>query len=240
MCDDFVRIFSVDDMRATISSFFDFDAFARDEIISKYPFLSFVKDHNSPRITELSYTETIQIPNNYKWELPVEIKRLKHLKHIHLNKCNLSGTLRMVCSLRQLVLLRISSNMLQGTIPMEIGSMSDLHFLDISNCNLQGVIPEEIFHLTNCEMMYLHGNKFTSMWSESTTLHLLKRLTINDNMISSFNWSLIPEMVSLELLNAENNSLQSLDAFNSLSLTWLFMKNNPINGKFLFISSSNS
>lgn len=33
-----VRIFAVDDMRATISSFFDFDAFALDEILLKYLF----------------------------------------------------------------------------------------------------------------------------------------------------------------------------------------------------------
>ncbi len=57
--------------------------------------------------------------------------------------------------------LNLASNQLTGTIPTEIGSLTNLTSLNLGSNQLTGTIPAEIGSLTNFARYRLSGNKYT-------------------------------------------------------------------------------
>jgi len=51
-------------------------------------------------------------------------------------------------------------NDFSGTLPSEMGEMTDLWRLDVAENKIGGRIPPELGNLTNLGMLYLHENKF--------------------------------------------------------------------------------
>ena len=75
---------------------------------------------------------------------------------------NLSGTIPAeIGNLTNLVLLRLQANNLSGTIPAEIGNLTNLRELQLQENNLSGTIPAEIGNLINLEHLYLNHNALT-------------------------------------------------------------------------------
>ena len=64
---------------------------------------------------------------------------------------------------------------LTGTIPTELGSLSELTHLDLSDNSLTGDIPRELGHLDNLEEVRLSGNSLTGCIPQG-----LKDVTTND------------------------------------------------------------
>ena len=57
--------------------------------------------------------------------------------------------------------LLLQNNKLTGTIPPELGQLTNLRFLDLAHNQLTGMIPPELGQLTNLEVLGLRGNQFT-------------------------------------------------------------------------------
>ena len=55
----------------------------------------------------------------------------------------------------------LSFNELAGTIPAELGSLSNLQSLNLSSNRLTGTIPGELGSLSNLESLYLSSNELT-------------------------------------------------------------------------------
>ena len=55
--------------------------------------------------------------------------------------------------------IKILFNKLNGTLPKEIGNLTNLQELDLSNNKLEGEIPKEIGNLTNLLGLFLYNNK---------------------------------------------------------------------------------
>ena len=80
------------------------------------------------------------------------------------NNCGLNGTIPPeIGNLTELKELNLSNNInLTGNIPAEIGNLTQLEYLSISNCNLTGAIPE-INNLNSINQINFNCNKITDL-----------------------------------------------------------------------------
>ena len=92
---------------------------------------------------------------------------------------------------------------LTGSIPPEIGNLSNLTYLSLRSNQLTGSIPSEIGNLTNLNFLYLGSNGLTgSIPSEIGNLTNLTHLDLSDNQLTG----LIPESICDLTLNLSSNS----------------------------------
>jgi len=66
-----------------------------------------------------------------------------------------------------LSLIYLLNNQLTGSIPPEIGNLTNLIILSLNSNQLTGSIPPEIGNLTNLEGLWLQSNQFTGEIPES-------------------------------------------------------------------------
>ncbi|KAJ6929478.1 protein BRASSINOSTEROID INSENSITIVE 1-like [Populus alba x Populus x berolinensis] len=86
--------------------------------------------------------------------------------------------------------LDLSYNMLSGSIPAAIGSMSYLYILNLGHNNLSGNIPQEIGKLTGLDILDLSNNRLEGMIPQSmTVLSLLSEIDMSNNHLTG----MIPE-----------------------------------------------
>ncbi len=91
--------------------------------------------------------------------------------------------------------LDLARNNLTGTIPAELGSLSNLTELSLVYNSLTGAIPTELGNLTNLTRLYLTGNQLTGVIP--TTLGSLSSLQIIALAGNQLTGSLPPELGSL-------------------------------------------
>jgi Leucine-rich repeat (LRR) protein len=94
--------------------------------------------------------------NSFDSSLPSELARLSQLQRLYIQDAALKGSLRdfvkevaSSSSTSQLVELWLDDNHLTGTIPSEIGALTNLASLSVSNNALTGTIPTTIANLRN-------------------------------------------------------------------------------------------
>ncbi|KAK4851095.1 hypothetical protein QYF36_012396 [Acer negundo] len=54
--------------------------------------------------------------------------------------------------------IELRNNMINGTIPPEVGRWKQLHVLDLSRNNISGIIPNSILEMGNLEVLDLSSN----------------------------------------------------------------------------------
>ena len=88
--------------------------------------------------------------------------------------------------------MNLRDNQLIGSIPPEIGSLTNLNRLFLYNNQLAGSIPIEISNLTNLTELGLENNRLTGpIPSEISNLTNLTKLILNDNQLTG----VIPEII---------------------------------------------
>ena len=120
-------------------------------------------------------------------------------------KCDWFGV---VCTGATVTTLYLYDNQLSGTIPAELGNLSNLQWLSLEGNQLTGSIPPELENLSNITDILLQSNYLTgSIPSSLGNLSTLERLWLSDNQLSGF---IPPELGNLENLRdlyLENNQL---------------------------------
>ena len=129
---------------------------------------------------------------------------------INLDSNSLSGSIPSeLGNLTNLQYLLLGSNQLIGSIPLELGKLKDLQWLDLAFNQLTGSIPPELGNLTNLQRVYLLVNQLTgSIPPELGSLTNLLNLLLGSNQLIG---SIPPELGNLA-------SLQWLDlGYNQLA-----------------------
>ena len=86
--------------------------------------------------------------------------------------------------LTNLLQLRLDGNQLTGTIPAELGDLTSLQRLYLNENELTGPIPTELGNLTSLQNLYLHGNQLTgSIPSWLVNLSALWELSLWSNQL---------------------------------------------------------
>lgn len=113
-----------------------------------------------------------------------------------------------VCSENSIVELQLGENNLAGSIPHEIGVLTDLNLLSLSRNKLYGEIPASIGNLSHLVSLYLYKNQLSGPLPESMTeLTNLRSMYVSENELSGSLPDEISDLTSLRVLSIENNKL---------------------------------
>ncbi|KAL5775180.1 hypothetical protein ACOSP7_012737 [Xanthoceras sorbifolium] len=201
--------------------------------------------------SSLGNISTIQIMNlretGLTGSLPSSLLNLSSVVAIDLVKNNISGTLPMdIChywphiqSLNlsfnkfKLVDLYLGYNMLDGSIPTEIGSLHKLELLDLGGNNLIGHIPMSIGSLKSLTYIELSSNNLSGrIPSTIGGLERLQRFHVDDNKIEGFIPKELCSLQQLGELSFRNNEItgQIPDCISNLTrLQILLLSANRLN-----------
>ncbi len=102
----------------------------------------------------------------------------------------------------------MQNNQLSGTIPVELGDLSNLEFMSLQSNQLSGMIPAELGGLSNLEILTLGGNQLSgTIPVELGDLSNLKELRLAGNQLSGTIPVVLGDLSNLEFLILFNNQL---------------------------------
>ena len=111
--------------------------------------------------------------------------------------------------------VNLHDNALRGSIPSELGSLTNVRWLILSSNALTGSIPSELGNLVNLDTLFLSSNALTGgIPRELGNLVNLKRLWLSWNELAGAIPSELGSLVNLEELHLSSNELTG-------STTWL-------------------
>jgi len=131
------------------------------------------------------------------------------------------------CSVGHVIELYLIDNQLIGSIPAELGNLTNLNTLWLEGNHLEGSIPTELGNLANLEYLNLYYNRLTgSIPVELGNLANLQSLNLS--------WNQLTESIPVELANLTN--LQELYLFsNQLTGSIPIELANLANLKYLYL-----
>ena len=154
---------------------------------------------------------------------------------LELGTNNLTGSIPAeIGNLTNLEGFALDHNSLTGSIPTTIGYLTNLNYLDLSFNSLTGSIPTEI-GLTSLTYLFLHYNKLTG--SIPTTIGNLTNLTLlrlDNNKLTGFIPAEIGSLTNLTKLGLHYNKLTGwipTTIGNLINLNYLYLDNNYLSSK---------
>ena len=129
--------------------------------------------------------------------------------NIDLEENNLVGTIPPeIGCMSDLLDLRLHRNSLTGVIPAEIGNLSTLQYLNLAVNGFTGSIPSQLGNLNNLEYLYLYHNSFIgNIPPEIGDLTQLRVLSLGANQLAGSIPVQLGNLVNLEYLNLHGNQL---------------------------------
>ncbi|XP_066398740.1 tyrosine-sulfated glycopeptide receptor 1-like [Miscanthus floridulus] len=128
--------------------------------------------------------------NNLLQQLSPRIRNLKSLTFLSIgdnNFTNITNTLQILASCKNLTVLLIGSNFINETMPDDdsIDGFENLQALNIGRCQLSGKIPLWISKLAKLEVLILQGNQLSgSIPTWISSLNYLSFLDISNNSLT--------------------------------------------------------
>jgi Leucine-rich repeat (LRR) protein len=137
-------------------------------------------------------------------------------------------------SLSNLTALDLDFNRLEGAIPAALGSLSRLTFLGMDSNQLEGTIPDSIAMLRHATVLFLQGNRLTGTIPDQIgNMTSLEFFHASDNLLHGSLPDSIKQLSALRELQLFNNSLSGplSDKFSTLPrLTFALLSNNRFSG----------
>ena len=128
--------------------------------------------------------------------------------------------------------LVLNVNRLSGSIPAELGNLSNLESLYLSYNQLSGSIPKELGNLSSLESLSLTNNQLTAIPGELGNLSNLRSLSVSSNQLSGSIPKELGNLSSLESLSLTNNQLTAIpgELGNLSNLRSLSVSSNQLSG----------
>ena len=122
---------------------------------------------------------------------------------------DLSGTIPAeLGDLTELKFIRLGSNDLTGSIPTELGNLTNMTILDLTNNELTGSIPTELGSLANLTRLVLGSNDLTgTIPTELGSLANLTRLELGSNGLTGSIPTELGSLANLTALDLSGNNL---------------------------------
>ena len=165
----------------------------------------------------------------------VKTNKHDHVVRLSLRLNRLSGSIPPeIGNLSNLTFLYLNKNQLSGPIPPEIGNLTKLYTLFLYNNHLTGAIPPELGNLSELRELYLENNQLSgSIPSTLGNLSTLTHLYLQGNQLSGPIPPEIGNLSNLEILNLDYNQLSGpippeLGYLNRISQ--LNLANNQLSG----------
>ena len=130
--------------------------------------------------------------------------------------------------------INLSNNNLRGTIPAELGSLTNLVYLNLRQNMLSGEIPAELGSLTNLQVLNLYDNELSgTIPAELGQLTNLLWLALSDNELSGTIPAELSRLTNLEVLDLYDNELSGTipaELGQLTNLLWLILSENILSG----------
>lgn len=132
-----------------------------------------------------------------------------YITNLNLQAIKLTGSIPIeLGNLTNLQSLNLSSNQLTGSIPSTIGNLTNLQTLFLNNSTLSGSIPRELGNLTRLQTFKLSGNQLTgNIPAEIGNLANLQTIQLEMNQLSGNIPATIGHLINLQALYLYNNKL---------------------------------
>jgi Leucine-rich repeat (LRR) protein len=158
-----------------------------------------------------------------------------HVSEIDLWSNSLTGSIPTeLGNLSNLTILSLSSNDLTGTIPTELGNLSNLTSLYLYSNELTGTIPTELGNLSNLSYLSLGNNDLTgTIPTELGNLSNLTSLSLGSNDLTGTIPTELGNLSNLSYLSLGNNDLTGTiptELGNLSNLEYLYLYNNDLTG----------
>ncbi|KAK9688814.1 hypothetical protein RND81_09G012700 [Saponaria officinalis] len=114
------------------------------------------------------------------------VRKMNQLEYVDLSYNNFSGLVPSFSTAKNLICLRLSNNMLTGTLSStKWSNLTNLIDLDMSVNSLQGGIPMEMFSLPSLTVLHLFQNKFNGTLRELPNMpsSTLRNLDLSNNYL---------------------------------------------------------
>jgi len=155
---------------------------------------------------------------------------------LDLRENELAGTIPSdIGNLTDLQELELDRNQLNGTIPTDIGNLTNLQELELDRNHLIGTIPTDIGNLTNLQVLELDRNQLNgAIPTEIGNLINLQVLDLNRNQLNGKIPTEIGNLINLHSLDLGFNQLNGAipaEIINLANLQSLYLDSNQLNGK---------
>jgi hypothetical protein len=123
--------------------------------------------------------------NHFEGNLPLIIRNCYELITLDLGGNGFTGEIPgwIAESMPQLRFLRLSSNMLSGSIPQQIFQFTQLQLLDLSHNRLTGPIPVDFANFTGMAQQQEHGEEIVYFFACYEQLHAPASLDSGERVI---------------------------------------------------------
>ena len=169
------------------------------------------------------------------WDGVTVAGSLRRVTELVLRDSQLTGTIPAeLGGLTNLENLSLTRNRLTGTIPPELGGLTNLGILALGGNQLTGPIPSWLDSLTSLEYLYLWGNQLSGpIPPELGRLANLRELWLNGNQLTGPIPSRLASLANLQRLSLSDNQLTGpipswLDSLASLE--YLYLSRNQLTG----------
>ncbi|TXG58060.1 hypothetical protein EZV62_015889 [Acer yangbiense] len=174
------------------------------------------------------------------------LDQLKHAKHFHFNKNQLSGSISPQLFSYDMALIHVllDGNQLTGTVPDSLGSVQTLEVLRLDRNDLSDKVPSNLNNLTNINELNLAHNNFTGPIPDLSLMDSLNYVDLSNNSFDPSEapiwFSTLPSLTTLvmEFGSLEGRVPEKLFSFSQIQQVKL--RNNMFNGSFSFGDSFGS
>ncbi|KAL5708780.1 non-specific serine/threonine protein kinase [Ranunculus cassubicifolius] len=162
-------------------------------------------------VRNMTRLSSMYLGNNFLIGKISSILNNPNLQLLDLSYNKFSGTIpsREVVLPTFLTTLELTNNLLNGSIPVEVGQLKFLNFFDVSENKLSGEIPLTLGSCSSLEYLYLEGNSFLGAIPPSLgSLKGLQYLDLSRNNVSG---KIPKELVNLSALQNLNLSFNNIE-----------------------------